>query len=249
MSFPIDHLFTVTRRREAARAALARLGFTLTERGEHPGRGTSNHLMFFGRCYWELLSIDELSPGNQMLLAHAHTLAGCALRTRDAAQDAAAAQRAGAQSQGIESITRPVSVAGEWKTARFTIAPLTLPDTVQAHFFFCQHLTPELVWPREAPRHANGAFRLQAVHVAGPDAAVARETLGPLLGEGGGEEPQIVYASGAASGVRLAALQFQVRDLSDTLSHLYAQGVIHRRERDQITVDSELIGHSLIFRA
>src|SRR5438105_13132741 len=68
MAFPIDHLFTVTTDREAARAALAGMGFKLTERGEHPGRGTSNHLMFFGRCYWELLAIEQppaAAPGER----------------------------------------------------------------------------------------------------------------------------------------------------------------------------------------
>src|SRR2546430_7675389 len=81
MAFPIDHLFTVTTDREAAGAALAGMGFELTERGEHPGRGTSNHLMFFGRCYWELLAIDEPGPASA-LLGKATTLMGCALRDR-----------------------------------------------------------------------------------------------------------------------------------------------------------------------
>src|SRR5438105_13867341 len=101
MAFPIDHLFTVTTEREAARAARAGMGLKLTERGEHPGRGTSNHLMFFGRCYWELLAIDEPGPASA-LLGKATTLMGCALRTGDAARDAAPAARLGASDGATE---------------------------------------------------------------------------------------------------------------------------------------------------
>ena len=134
MAFPIDHLFTVTTDREAARTALAGMGFELSERGEHPGRGTSNHLMFFGRCYWELLAIDEPGPASA-LLGKATTLMGCALRTADAARDAAAAARLGASAGATEPVTRPVRVDGQWHTARFTIAPLAPAAPADVYFF------------------------------------------------------------------------------------------------------------------
>src|SRR5207302_10713434 len=118
MAFPIDHLFTVTTDREAAGAALAGMGFELTERGEHPGRGTSNHLMFFGRCYWELLAIDEPWPASA-LLGKATTLMGCALRADDAARDAAAAARLGACAPSREAATRPARVDGPVQSGSF----------------------------------------------------------------------------------------------------------------------------------
>jgi hypothetical protein len=266
VSFRIDHLITVTTTRETARAELERMGFTLTPRGEHPGRGTSNHLMFFGRCYWELLSVDEPGPSNSMLLGKGHMLAGCALRTANVARDAAAAVRLGVHADHTEPVTRPVRIGGEWQTARFVIVPITPQPPADIHFFFCQHLTPELVWPREEMRHPNGAFRLAALHVVGPPPEGAGRGVFSLLGSGGGEEPEIEYLSSDAwhrrfaatplsSGTpaserpKLASLTLEVRDLDRCAAYLTAQGVPHRRDRSEIQVRSEIIGHPIAFSA
>ena len=261
MAFPIDHLFTVTTDREAARTALAGMGFQLTERGEHPGRGTSNHLMFFGRCYWELLAINQEGPS--ALLGKATTLMGCALRTRDAARDAAAAARLGASAGATEPVTRPVRVDGQWQTARFTIAPLAPAAPADVYFFFCQHLTPELVWPHEPVVHPNGAFRLKALYAVGPSGSSAERTLSVLLGSGGGEEPQIEYlsadtsrsrfgmpsTSGAEAPPHLAGLAFQVEDLDRCAAYLTKQRIPHRTQGREIQVLSDVVKHPIVFAA
>ena len=262
MAFPIDHLFTVTTDREAARTALAGMGFKLTERGEHPGRGTSNHLMFFGRCYWELLAIDEPGPASA-LLGKATTLMGCALRTADAARDVAAAARLGASAGATEPVTRPVRVDGQWHTARFTIAPLAPAAPADVYFFFCQHLTPELVWPQERVAHPNGAFRLKALYAVGPSGSSAERTLGVLLGSGGGDEPQIEYlsadtyrsrfgmqsTSGAEAPPHLAGLAFQVEDLDRCAAYLTKQRIPHRTAGREIQVLSAVVKHPIVFAA
>src|SRR5690348_8129218 len=130
MAFCIDHLISLTRDRESARACLTRMGFDLTERGEHPGRGTSNHLAFFGTCYWELLAVDTPTPENAALHERGSGLAGCALRTSDAARDAEAARKVGFGAGEPESFTRPVRLDGEWHTARFRTVVLRPPAPV-----------------------------------------------------------------------------------------------------------------------
>lgn len=259
MAFRIDHLITVTTRREASRAALAEMGFELSARGEHPGRGTSNHLMFFGRCYWELLAVDQPGPANSMLLGKSTTLVASALRTSDAARDAAAAAGLGADPAPLEAITRPVEKDGQWHTARFTIAPLKAPPEADVHLFFCQHLTPELVWPRQPTEHPNGAFRLKALQVVGPSSAEAQRVLGPLLGTGEADEPQIEYLSVDAyrsrlgghsplpsdGRVRFAGLTLQVRDLERCAAYLSKQGVAHRRDSGEIQLVSAAVGHPI----
>jgi hypothetical protein len=261
MAFPIDHLLTVTTERETARAALVDMGFELTARGEHPGRGTSNHLMFFGRSYWELLSVDEPGPANSMLLGKASTLAGCALRTENVALDAAAAGRLGAQPGRVEEITRPVRVDGEWQTARFAIASVTPQAATDTHFFFCQHLTPQWVWPREAVKHPNGACRLRALHVVAPTRESAEEGFGPLLGSGGSGEPEIEYLSlddyrgrfdtapplPSDGRVRFGGITLQVQDLNQCATYLTAKRVPHRRLPNSISVFSKIIGHPIVF--
>lgn len=261
MAFQIDHLITVTTRRETVRDALAHIGFELTARGEHPGRGTSNHLMFLGRCYWELLCIDQVGPANDMLLGKPTTLVGCALRTSDAARDAAAAARVGLEPGAPESFTRPVRIGAQWHTARFNTAPLRAAAAVDTHFFFCQHLTPELVWPRQPTEHPNGALRLRALQVVGPSRESAERELGPLLGAGGDGEPQIEYLSldtyrtrfGGLSPlpsderVRFAGITLQVRDLAHCADYLAEQGVPHRRDSREIQLHSEVVGHPIAF--
>jgi hypothetical protein len=263
MAFQIDHLITLARNREAARALLTRMGFDLTERGEHPGRGTSNHLAFFGRCYWELLCVDTPTPENAALRQRGSGLAGCALRTGDAARDALLARALGAQASEPEEITRPVKVDGDWQTARFRLSMLQPSAPVDAYLFFCQHLTPELVWPPEPRDHPNGAYRIRAVHVAGPSRDEARRGFEALLGTGGGIEPTITYDSAgdyrdrfgdtalraAEVRPRLASLELQVRDLARCETWLSQQRISFQRNANGIRCHDELIGHTILFSA
>ena len=261
--FQIDHLFSLTRERERARTFLTRVGFDLTERGEHPGRGTSNHLAFFGRCYWELLAVDTPTPENAALNERGGGLAGCALRTKDPESDAREARALGFEAGAPESFTRPVRVHGEWKTARFRTVVLQPPTPVDAYLFFCQHLTPELVWPREARDHPNGAFRIQALHVVGPTLDEARRALEPLLGAGGGAEPAVTYDSAqtfrerfgnaacpaSLTRTQLGSLEFQVRDLGRCAAWLSQHQVAFDQDARSLRCHAPLIGHSLVFSA
>ena len=263
MAFQIDHLFSLTKDREDARAWLTRMGFDLGERGEHPGRGTSNHLAFFGRCYWELLAVDAATPENAALRERGTGLAGCALRTGDAQRDAERARTLGAKASEPEEFTRPVRVEGEWKIARFRTAVLQPASPVEAYVFFCQHLTPELVWPRAPRDHPNGAFRIHALQVVASSAAEARAGFQPLLGAGGGVEPLITYDSeksyrerfgdgalpAARSRPRLASLELNVRDLDRCALWLSQQRVSFHRDANAIRCYAELIGHTILFSA
>jgi Glyoxalase-like domain len=263
MAFPIDHLITLTRDREAARSVLNRMGFDLTERGEHPGRGTSNHLAFFGRCYWELLNVDTPTPENASLRERGGGLAGCALRTGDALGDAQLARTYGVQASEPEEFTRPVRVDGEWQIARFRIAVLQPPYPVDAYLFFCQQLTPELVFPRAPRDHPNGAFRIRDVQVMAPTAEDARKGFEALLGAGGGVEPTITYdsarnqrerfgdtaASSAQGRPRLASLELQVRDLARCEAWLSQQRVPFQRGAKTIHCHDQFIGHTIVFSA
>jgi hypothetical protein len=263
VAFNIDHLITLTRDREGARALLTRMGFDLTERGEHPGRGTSNHLAIFGRCYWELLAVDVPTPENAALAQRGSGLAGCALRTSDAGRDAALARTVGAAADEPEELTRPVRVGGEWQIARFRIAVLEPPGPVDAFVFFCQHLTPELVWPREPRDHPNGAFRIQSVQVVGGSANEARRGFEPLLGVGGGIEPAISYDSAESyrarfgnsalpavgTRPRIVSLELTVRDLDRCEAWLGQQRVSFHRAAKSIQCYDELIGHTILFSA
>jgi hypothetical protein len=185
------------------------------------------------------------------------------LRTNDAERDAQTARTLGFEAGAPESFTRPVRVHGEWKTARFRTVVLQPPTPVDAYVFFCQHLTPELVWPREVRDHPNGAFRIQALHVVGPTLEEARRALEPLLGAGGGDEPALSYDSapkfrerfGNAAGpaaltrTQLGALEFQVRDLGRCAAYLSEHQVAFDQDARSIRCHAPLIGHTVVFSA
>ena len=259
MPFPVDHVITVTTQRERTREALTRLGFATTERGEHPGRGTSNHLMFFGSCYWELLSVDERGPSNEGLLGRG-ALAGCALRTNDVARDLAVAALAGAAAGPIEAITRPLQVSGHLETARFLVARLKPASAVNAYFFFCQHLTPQFVWPSGPARHPNGALTLRAIYATAREIVQAQNAFEGLLGVRASDTPELIYwshryftdqfgHSHEAAGVapRLAAIAIQVGNLGTCTDLLERAGVPFRRVGTEVWVNDPMVGHPVIF--
>jgi len=175
-----------------------------------------------------------------------------------------AGARLGASAGATEPVTRPVRVDGQWHTARFTIAPLAPAAPADVYFFFCQHLTPELVWPHERVVHPNGALRLKALYAVGPSGSSAERTLSVLLGSGGGEEPQIEYLSadtyrsrfgmpstsgGAEAPPHLAGLAFQVGDLNRCAAYLTKQRIPHRIQGREIQVLSDVVKHPIVFAA
>ncbi|MEC7674799.1 MAG: VOC family protein, partial [Pseudomonadota bacterium] len=81
----LDHVVINTRRSmDAAAAAFADLGFTLTPRGEH-SLGSINHLMIFGDNYLELLGLPADGPARRPeLLTAPLGLDGVVFKTDDA---------------------------------------------------------------------------------------------------------------------------------------------------------------------
>jgi len=178
-------------------------------------------------------------------------------------EDVRRARTLGAEAGAPEEFTRPVRVEGEWKVARFRTAVLRPAIAVDAYVFFCQHLTPELVWPREPRDHPNGAFRIRAVHIAAVTLDEARRGFEPLLGTGGGVEPAMTYDSARSYRERfgdttlplteahplLASIELQVRDLARCEAWLAQQRVPFQRSAKAIHYQDEVIGHTIVFSA
>ena len=68
----IDHILLAVRDLDAARMGWTRLGFTLSPRGKHLGRGTGNYCIMFLRDYIELFGVvggERVSPEYTQFLA------------------------------------------------------------------------------------------------------------------------------------------------------------------------------------
>lgn len=185
MGLHIDHLFTLVGARERAAATLHRWGFDLSAAGIHAGRGTSNHLAVFPGPYWELLAVDAALPVNRhlrTLLASGAGLLGCALATADIDADSASLRRRGIEVAPAQEISRPIRVGDRQRVALFRVAQVQAPASFTGYFFFCQHLTPELVWPAPLPVHANGAIEMVGLHIVASDPQATAGHLAWLFG-------------------------------------------------------------------
>lgn len=171
MQGQLDHLVINTRfaTDEAAQCFTA-LGFTLTPRGYH-SLGSINHLMMFDDSYLELIGLPlNTQTLRQEVLDSERGIDGLVMRT-DAPDDTAAAlAQAGLAAHPVQSFGRPVDIDGVEQQARFRAVRLLPGQFAAGRVYYCQHLTPELVWRSEWLKHANGVHAITALSVIG-DAA------------------------------------------------------------------------------
>jgi hypothetical protein len=174
----IDHVVVVVHDLELARATFARMGFTLTPRGDH-SVGSSNHCVMFGRDYIELLASPAANPhpSRQYYTDFARAgegLAAIAVGSTNAKGAYTELLWAGFGPSDPLELARPVAFPGGGaRDARFRITQLPPGATPGGRVFACQHLTPDLVWRPEHRRHANGATELAAVAILCDDVARA----------------------------------------------------------------------------
>jgi Glyoxalase-like domain len=195
----LDHVVIDVRDRmdEAARA-FAALGFLLTPRGHHT-LGSANHLAMFATDYLELLGFGD-GASRPELAPFPVGLNGLVFNTDDAERVHEEAARAGLPILPVQSFSRPVELAGARRDARFRTTRLDPTKIAMGRVYFCEHLTPELVWRPEWQAHPNGARAIARVIVAA--AAPRRSALlfGALFGPSALAERDgaCILAAGAA---------------------------------------------------
>jgi len=180
----LDHVIVAVRDLDEAATAWRKLGFTLTPRGLHEGKGTGNHCIMFPNTYIELLGIvdDTGTKGRlgQRVNERGEGGMGIAWGADDADKTCAALRAAGVEAEDPNDLSRPLDLDGKRDIVRFRnimLPGLHLPGTMQ---FVCTHVTPELTRARrEWQLHPNGATGIAEVFVAASDIAAARAQLAP----------------------------------------------------------------------
>ena len=157
-----------------------RLGFMLTPRGHHT-LGSSNHLAVFGGDYLELLGVQ---PGNARtdVLDWPVGLNGLVFKTYDADAAYLGLHAAGVPALPVQAFSRPVETPGGAQDAAFRTVRIERDATPAGRMFFCQHLTPALVWDGAWQRHSNGALGIARVVVAADDPAGPATLLSRMFG-------------------------------------------------------------------
>lgn len=178
----LDHVVINTlKSMDAAAELFAGLGFTLTPRGHH-SLGSINHLMMTKGAYLELVGVPQAGLQRQEVLDSPFGLNGLVLRTKDADATCAELRAAGFEPVGPVDFSRPVEVEGRTEEARFRTVRFP-PETFPAgRVYFCQHLTPELVWRAEWESHPNGFLGIDRFMVEAPDAPAEAHRLAAALG-------------------------------------------------------------------
>ena len=186
MSLPapvLDHVVIDVRDRiDEAMRCFSALGFQLTPRGRHT-LGSVNHLAMFATDYLELLGFPKDGETRPEITRFPEGLNGLVFKTADADIVHREANAAGLPILPVQSFSRPVALGGEMRDARFRTTRLDPDKIAMGRVYFCEHLTPELVWRPEWQSHPNTACAIVRVVVATPDpqrtAGLFRGLFGP----------------------------------------------------------------------
>ena len=178
----LDHVVIAVKNLDAAATTYRKLGFTLTPRGLHEGKGTGNHCIMFGSTYVELLGIVDETGARGRLAERVDARGEGAIAIAYGADDAdnsyAALRAAGIEAEPPNDLARPLDLDGKRDMVRFRnimLPKLALPETMQ---FVCTHLTPELTRARrEWQLHPSGATAVAEVIIAQDDPAEVRVEL------------------------------------------------------------------------
>ena len=169
----LDHVVVDVRDRlDLAVETYGRLGFTLTDRGRHT-LGSANHLAMFATNYLELLGWESGKPPRpEMALERFPTgLNGLVFNMDDADELFARLTAAGLPAVEPMSFSRPVQLSGGVEDARFRTIRFQAGFLQNIRFYFCQHLTRQLVWRDEWLTHKNGTIGIVRVVLVAEDAS------------------------------------------------------------------------------
>ena len=183
--FPVptlDHVVVNARDRiDNAAAIYRRLGFTLTPRGYHT-LGSMNHLAMFGTDYLELIAVNPGDTGRPEIMDSPLGLGAVVFGTEDAAMTYEALRRNEVPIDPPRQFSRPVEINGQACDAAFRTTNLPHDFTPAGRFYFCQHLTRDLVWRDEWRHHANGAVGVARSVIAAEDPKVLGGLLARMFG-------------------------------------------------------------------
>ena len=163
----LDHLVINTRfDTDAGQLTFEQLGFTVAPRGYHT-LGSINHAIVFDNHYLELIGLPaDGKTVREEIVSSPLGPDGLVFRIDDPAATFNTLRLAGFHATPPQTFSRPVDLDGEFPAdARFTTVRLKPGQLDGGRVYFCQHLTPELVFRREWRGHPNGAVGLSALHL------------------------------------------------------------------------------------
>jgi len=199
----LDHIVVdVTGNMDRGEGLYRRLGFTLTPRTTH-SLGSSNHLAMFDTDYLELLNPGDGTRPD--LAGFPDGLNGLVFAMEDAAAVHADQVARGVPVNPVQNFSRDAKLPnGKEGTARFNTVRLKPRSVFDGRVYFCEHLTPELVWCPELQDHANGALAITRVALACANPDTVAASFDRMFGDGSvaraanADAPHVLQAGGVA---------------------------------------------------
>ncbi len=244
-----------------------RLGFTLTPRGHHT-LGSSNHLAMFGTDYLELVGVEPGPANRTDVLDWPPGLNGIVFKTYDADELYARLHAAGVPVMPVQAFSRPVETPAGPRDASFRTVRIERDASPAGRLYFCEHLTPALVWDDTLMRHPNGAVGVKRAVICARDPAIPLALFARMFGDCTADgklnaglshidvvTPAALHAEyedcmADAEGRQqyMAALMVRTASLDHTAAALKAGGIASHRHGNTITVAArDAGGVTLVF--
>jgi hypothetical protein len=156
----------------------------MTERGYHT-LGSINHLAILEQDYIELIGFEPNATNVRTdIQRYPCGLNALVFGMSDSNSVYTELQNSGVPAERPIAFSRPVAVDGINQDARFQTVRLAKDTIAGGRVYFCQHLTPQLVWRPEWQRHANGAVALTRAVLVSADprqaAGIFKRMFGPV---------------------------------------------------------------------
>lgn len=181
----LDHVvINVADGLDASELLFRRFGFNLTARGHH-SLGSSNHLAIFNDNYLELLGYEDAITLQRKDLWQAPLgLNGLVWKTADAEEIFQHLSKSQLADSAPTAFYRAVRLNdGTEPNARFKTVPIAAARISSGRSFFCQHLTPELVWRAEWQTHSNAVSHISEFVIVATDIQQAAQVYTEIFGQ------------------------------------------------------------------
>lgn len=147
------------------------LGFTLTPRNRH-SLGSANQLILFADDYLELIGLEVGRPVRQEILDSRDGIDGLVIKMDDPESTSQYLAKAELAAQPLQHFERQLTTG---ELAKFATIRLVPGQFNEGRVYYCQHLTPELVWQQQYMTHANKVSGFKSLMVVVDDVTAANE--------------------------------------------------------------------------
>ena len=162
----LDHIaINVKENMDEAYQLFSELGFTLTPRGYH-SLGSINHSMVFKNDYLELIGTQRGKPITRPELKKAEIgINGLVFKSDNIKKTYQHLVNVRLSNVSTRCFSRPVEINGIKREAKFETVSIKDNIFKAGRVYFCNHLTPNLVWIPEYKSHKNNVSEISEITV------------------------------------------------------------------------------------